>query len=226
VTGQADLLAMLQHGDSAFPSGAVAFSWGLETLCAEGRIAGADDVAAFIAGQLAGRWADFDRPALTAAYAAAGDLGRVAGIDRLLEAQTLSREMREGSRRAGGALLTVHDSMGTTGVHDYRRRVREGAAPGHAAAVQGLVWHGAGVEQEAIGAMAAHAFATGLLGAALRLGRIGHVDGQRILAGLRPLIADILAAPPPPVEAIRSFTPEAEIAVLRHETADARLFAT
>ena len=90
----------------------------------------------------------------------------------------------------------------------------------------GLLWRGAGVEQEAIGAMAAHAFATGLLGAALRLGLIGHVDGQRILAGLRPLVAGILATPPPPVEDICSFTPEAEIAVLRHETADARLFAT
>ena len=226
MTVQADLLAMLQHGDSAFPSGAVAFSWGIETLCAEGRVVGADDVVSFVAGQLAGRWADFGRPALAAAHAAAGDLDRVARIDRLLEAQTLSREMREGSRRAGGALLTVHDGMGTPGANEYRRRVSEGAAPGHAAAVQGLLWRGAGVEQEAIGAMAAHAFATGLLGAALRLGLIGHVDGQRILAGLRPLVAGILATPPPPVEDICSFTPEAEIAVLRHETADARLFAT
>lgn len=220
------LLAALQHGDSAFPSGAVAFSWGLETLCVEGRVAAAGDVGAFVAGQLTGRWANFDRAALAVAYRAAGDLDRVAEIDHLLEAQTLSREMREGSRRVGAALLAVHDGMGTPGACEYRRLVREGAVPGHAAAVQGLLWRGAGVEEDAVGAMSAHAFATGLLGAALRLGLIGHLDGQRILAGLRPLVAEILATPPPPVDEIGSFAPEAEIAVLRHETADARLFAT
>jgi len=31
-------MALLQYGDSFFPSGAVSFSWGLEVLVSEGRL--------------------------------------------------------------------------------------------------------------------------------------------------------------------------------------------
>ena len=37
------LLRALQYGDSAFPSGGFAFSWGLEGLAADGLVANAAD---------------------------------------------------------------------------------------------------------------------------------------------------------------------------------------
>ncbi|HLB81006.1 MAG TPA: urease accessory UreF family protein [Dongiaceae bacterium] len=219
------LLAALQHGDSFFPSGAVAFSWGLETLRADGAVAAADDVQRFIAGQLAGRWATCDRPALLAAHRRAATPDEVAAVDAELEALTLAREMREGSRRAGAALLGVHERLGTPGAVAYRRRVQAGAAPGHLAVVQGLVWQATGLDETAAAAVSAHALCVAQLGAALRLGVIGHVEAQRILASLRPEIRRILAEPPPPVGALRAFTPATDIAVMRHETATVRLFA-
>ena len=63
MSAAADQLALLQHGDSFFPSGAVSFSWGLETLAEDGRVATAADVAAFLEGQLRWRWATCDRGA-------------------------------------------------------------------------------------------------------------------------------------------------------------------
>jgi hypothetical protein len=39
------MLAALQFGDSAFPAGGFAFSWGLEGLLADGLLEDADDVA-------------------------------------------------------------------------------------------------------------------------------------------------------------------------------------
>ncbi len=219
------LLLALQHGDSFFPSGSIAFSWGLETLRAEGVIASAADLQRFATGQLTRRWASCDRPALAAAHAAGGDLDRVREVDRAVEALTLAREMREGSRRGGATLLGVHEALGTPGAAVYRRSVRSGEAPGHLAAVQGLVWRGVDLPQEAAAAISAHGLSIGLLGAALRLGLIGHLEAQRILACLRPVIRRLLARPPAPLRRLAAFAPEAEIAAMRHETASLRLFA-
>ncbi|MBM3518575.1 MAG: urease accessory protein UreF [Alphaproteobacteria bacterium] len=217
------LLAALQHGDSFFPSGAVSFSWGLETLAADGAVRDAADVAGFITGQLRHRWASCDRPALLRAYRAGDDLDAVAALDRELEALALARELREGSRRSGRALLGVHSRLGTPNAAGYRDRVLAGDSPGHAPAVQGLVWHGAGLTADAAAAVSLHAFSAGLLGAALRLGLVNHIEVQHIIAALRPSAAALLAEPEP--ARLMAFSPAADIAMMRHEVQDSRLFA-
>ena len=219
-----DLLTMLQHGDSFFPSGAVSFSWGIESLGADGKISNAEDVARFVAHQLKGRWATSDRLVLHAAHAAAGNLERVLAADSLMEANCLGHEQRTGSRRMGAALLNIHVRLGTARADDYQARVRAGTAPGHVAAVQGLLWQALGLDADAACRMAAHGLAVGLLGAALRLGIIGHVDSQNILAALHATIEDILSAPPPPLNHLHAYAPAADIAMMRHETQDSRLF--
>ena len=221
----AERLALLQHGDSFFPSGAVSFSFGLETLCEDGRIDSAPAVASFLEGQLRARWATCDRGALVAAHRAAPDPAAVARIDTLLEASTLAAELRRGSRRGGRALLKVHTGLGTAGAAAYGALVAGGEVPGHAAAVQGLVWRGAGLDVEAAEALSAHTFATGVLGAALRLGLLGHLGAQRILQDARDLVVRLLREPAPVLDELCTSTPEAEIAVMRHETAATRLFA-
>ena len=221
----AERLALLQHGDSFFPSGAVSFSFGLETLSEEGGIGSAPALASFLEGQLRARWATFDRGALVAAHRAAPDALAVARVDTLLEASTLATELRRGSRRAGRALLKVHAALGTAGAAAYRVLVAAGEAPGHTAAVQGLVWRGAGLDSAAAEALSAHTFATGVLGAAIRLGLLGHIGAQRILQDTRGLVAELLREPAPDLDRLRASTPEAEIAVMRHETAATRLFA-
>jgi urease accessory protein len=218
------LLAMLQHGDSFFPSGAVSFSWGIEALGADGKISKADDVARFVRQQLKGRWATSDRPVLCAAHAAGGDLDSVLTADRLMEANSLAEEQREGSKRMGAALLNIHARLETRGAKDYQTRLRAGKAPGHVTAVQGFLWQALGLDADSACHMAAHGLAVNLLGAALRLGIIGHVDSQRILAGLHATIEDILSAPPAPLHELHAYAPAADIAMMRHETQDSRLF--
>ena len=183
------LLATLQNADSFFPGGGIAFSWGLETLITDRQVRGPEELAAFVAGQLEQRWAVCERPALVAAFRAGGEMDRVGVIDRELEALTLAAELREGSRRAGAALLTVHERIGTAGAADYRAAIRAGGALGHLPVVQGVVWRGAGMDEASAQAASAHTFCVALLGAALRLGTIGHLQGQAILLGLRAAIA-------------------------------------
>jgi urease accessory protein len=91
--------------------------------------------------------------------------------------------------------------------------------------VQGLVWRGIGLDLDVALAVAAHGFCVGLIGAALRLGLIGHVEGQRSLAALRNMIAELLAKPLPRLDEISTFAPACDVAFMRHETQTGRLFA-
>ncbi|MDU1806083.1 MAG: urease accessory UreF family protein, partial [Bradyrhizobium sp.] len=99
-------LALLQLGDSAFPAGGFAFSWGIEGLAADGLLSNRGDLDGVIADHLAQRWASMDRILLRRAWQA-NDIAAIAAADRLAEATTPSAEMRDGSRRAGRALLGV-----------------------------------------------------------------------------------------------------------------------
>jgi urease accessory protein len=178
-----------------------------------------------VSGQLEQRWAVCDRPALVEAFRRADELPRLAALDRELEALMLAEELREGSKRAGASLLSVHERIGTPGAAEYRSAVRAGAALGHLPLVQGALWRGAGMDEAAAQAASAHTFCVALLGAALRLGVIGHLQAQEILLGLREVIAGLLAAPVPALDQMYACTPAAEIAAMRHEVQSGRLFA-
>lgn len=218
-------LAALQFGDSFFPSGAVSFSLGLETSHAEGIVADVAGLEDFLADQVMERWATSERAFLAAAYEACPDWPAVAEIDALQEAMTLPRELREGSRKGGAALLGVHARMETPGASAFRERLRAGSAHGHLAVVQGVVLKGAGLDIARAEAVSLHGHCAMILGAALRLGLIGHLDGQIMLRGLRPRMAALLAQPAPSLDETRSYAPLADVAAARHEEAAVRLFS-
>ena len=219
------LLAMLQYGDSFFPTGSVSFSWGLEGLFASGAVKTAADAEAFVLGQLRSRWAGYDRTALAAAHDAGGDLDAVAEIDTEVELTTLSAEVRSGSTRMGIALLSVFQRLGEPAAQACRMRIAEGKAHGHLPVMQGMLWRAASVPLTDALALSAHTFSTGLAGAAVRLGLITHIDAQRLMTAARAEVARLSEQPLLPIAAINSFAVEAEIAVMRHLTRDQRLFS-
>jgi len=219
------LLGALQYADSFFPSGSIAFSWGLETLRADGEVLAAEQVSQFLEGQLVHRWATFDAPMLVAAMRADGRLDRLADLDDLVEAMTLATELREGSRRAGASLLKVHAGLDTPRAAAYREAIAQRRARGHLSVVQGMLWKATGLSEEACRAVSAHTLCTGIVGAALRLGMIGHLDAQKILLHVRSVLVELLHLPTREVEELYTYTPHAEIAAMRHEIQDSRLFA-
>ncbi len=224
MTDTAGTLSVLQHADSMFPSGAVSFSWGLEALVNRGAVTGRETLAEFMAAQIRGRWAGLDRPAIAHAHAAGADFERLAYLDRLVEAQSLGAEQRTGSTRMGNALLSVHRRLGTPQAADYARMVAQGRAFGHMPVVQGLLWRGLGFSAPQALAMSAHGVCTGLLGAAIRLSIISHLDAQAIHAALLPLIEEVLSSPLFDPDEMHAFIPQIEIASMNHETDDMRLF--
>jgi urease accessory protein len=221
----ADALAVLQFGDSFFPSGAVSFSWGLEGLSISGVVTDADAVRAFVIGQLRARWAEFDRPVVVAAYGARMALDDVASIDHQVEVQTPCAELRLGSRRMGEAMLSVFARLGIGDAAAYRERVKQGDAHGHLPVMQGYLWGRAGLSRRDAVALSAHTFTTGLLGAGIRLGCLSHIEAQQILVEAREEAASLAALPAPPIGELSSYAIEAEIAVMQHANNSLRVFA-
>ncbi|WP_178133933.1 urease accessory protein UreF [Vineibacter terrae] len=218
------LLTALQFGDGQFPGGGFAFSWGLESLVADGRLARAG-FPAFVGGQLQHRWAGFDRILAAHAHAAASDLPRLHALDDLADALMTVDSARVGSRRAGRALLGTHVRLGTPGAAAFRGGVAAGQAHGHLPIVQGVVLAGVGLDRAAALAVSAYTMAQALCTAAIRLGLIGHLDAQRTLADLRPGMARLAAQDSPGLDAISTFVPVSDIAMLRHADQAQRLFS-
>lgn len=220
----ASLLSMLQHADSMFPSGAVSFSWGLEPLFNRHIVTDRDGLSAFLGAHLRFRWAMLDRVILHHAHLAGGDLDHLFRLDRLTEAQSLSAEQRLGSTRMGAALLSVHRKLGTPGAAEYADHVAAGRAFGHIPVIQGLLWRETGLDLHQVTEMSAHGLCTGILGAAIRLSIVGHVHAQQIHADQIPLIREVMATPVCAPEKAHSFIPQIEVASMKHETDDMRLF--
>ena len=218
------VLRSLQHGDSFFPAGAIAMSGGLETLVDERRIDSAHAVENFVTGQLQCRWATMERPIVVAASRTCKNLEVLRDIDTQVEAQTLAAELRLGSMRSGRALLQVHAGLDTNNAEEFRQLIQKDRAIGHNMVVQGLVWGNVGLSENLIEAMSAHTFCVGLLGASLRLGVIGHTNAQAVLGRLHEMISETLKETSIPLEGVSAFSPEQEIAVMRHENSTHRLF--
>ena len=220
-----DLLTILQHSDSAFPSGSFAFSNGIEGLAAMNAPLDRDGLHNVVAIFLRHRWATSDRVAVALAHRADGDFKLISEIDHAVEAATLAEPLRSGSKRNGGALLAAHVRLKTPGVMELRTCIDSGEALGHLPVVQGFVWRARGISEADAIAVSGYSTAAGLITAAVRLGRIGAVEAQAVLAAQLATIAG-LSAPVSPDAEVESFMPWVDAAASRHARAHLRLFAS
>ena len=221
----ATALALLQYGDSAYPAGGFAFSWGVEGLAADGLLVGPEGLDALISSHLAFRWNSMDRVLLRRAFRAT-DLEAAAEVDRYAEAATSSSQMREGSHRAGRALLGVSVRLAGPLSVAYRPMVSADARLGHLPIVQALVYRDAGLDLDAAELLSGWTLVMGLVSAAVRLGIIGHIEAQQRLTAARGILEHLLADQACDDTIPSSFTPLIDIAVSRGPSRHVRMFAT
>jgi len=222
------MLSVLQtiwQADGTFPSGSFAFSYGVEGVVALRSKLDASALAELAATVIRQRWQTCDRVALVRAFRAAADLHAIAAIDLDVEASTFGSTLREGSRRNGGSFLASHARLGDSVALKLREAVLSGACLGHIAVMQGAVWQAMGLDERLAQLASAYGVASGVTAAAVRLGAIGALDGQKVLRGCLPLIDTLVARPVPDDAGLSSFVPFLEIAAARHARADLRLFA-
>jgi urease accessory protein len=221
------LLGLLQLADSSFPSGAFNLSHGLETLVADGAVRTPRDVAELLEVSLLDRLSRADLVILLAVHQAA-DLDEVLELDRRLSTVKLAADDRVASQRVGKRLaIEASQLVDDEVLAMYAAALADGHAPGNAAAAMGLATRAFGVQASDAALGAAWSFASGLCAAAVRLGLMGHRDAQRILREAGPTIRQAVqqATAGDPHE-LRPSSPQLDVALARHETAAAHLFAS
>ncbi len=222
-----EFLTALQLSDSFFPTGMYTLSHGLEAFVQAGLIA-KGNLETLLQDYLENLLGPADGVALSRAHQAIEDrdLRRLMEIDRHLFAMKLVREAREASRRVGKRIVTTACHLTPNGhLEDFRTAIDAGASPGTSAVALGAVAAAFGIGRKEAMLIQLYGFTASLLGAAMRLIRLGHEEAQAILGRLRPQIVRVVQENmEKSLEEMRAFAPLIDIMGMAHERARIRLF--
>ena len=157
-----------------------------------------------------------------------GELATITAIDHLLTALKLPSELRAVSAQVGHRLLDETTAFVSHRLHaDYMAEVTTQGAPGNGAVALGVVTFSFDIPEEPALMVFCHSHTTSVLGAALRLLPMTHVDAQGIQHRLHPLLVDqIQEIRERHWEEMMAFTPELDVAAMGHESDELRMFAS
>jgi urease accessory protein len=205
----------------AFPVGGFAYSHGLETAIASGAVLAPASLAAWI-GDLAERgslWCDAVFFAEAWRAVTAGEAARLDEVAELAEAMAPSRERSLETLSLGVAFLAaIAAGWPTAALASLGGRIAYPVAAGATVAAHAI---------PLAPALAAflNGTVTSLASVAVRLVPLGQSDGLRVLAGLQPrLLAVAAGAAQSSLDDLGSATLASDIASMRHETLEPRLF--
>jgi urease accessory protein len=211
-----DLLTLVQWLSPAFPTGGYAYSHGLEVVMAEGERSGPglraciETVLRFGSGQA-------DAVLLALALRQGTD---IAALDAAARAMAGTKERLSETVEQGAAFARTVAALTGRNLSARVLPVAVGEAAGKAGA-------GLDLPVEEIVALYLHAFAANLVAAATRFAPLGQTEAQGMLASLHPVIASIAAAAvTAELEDIGTSAFGAELAAMRHEELDVRIFKT
>lgn len=212
VPGMLRLLAWLSP---AFPTGAFAYSHGLEWAVETGMIADEagllawlTDVAAFGSGRN-------DTILMRHAHRASRDLGKLTDLADLAYATASGRERQSEALDQGKAFMLA---AAPWGVPDTPERIPYPVAVGAVAGAHG-------VPEDATAAAFLQAFSANLISAAVRLVPLGQTAGLRVLAALEPVVTTIATETKhATLDELGGCAFRSDIAAMRHETLYTRLF--
>jgi len=225
--GASRLVRALQFGDSVFPVGGFSFSAGLETAIQERVVTDAETLQAF-ARTAVEQAALGDGIGLIWAHRAAlaDEIDELVHIDRLVHARKLSSETRVMSVRMGRKFSEIGARiLGVPLLARWCDHIADGATPGCYPVALGINFAAQGLSERDAFAVHQYGVAVMILGAALRLMRVDHVETQRMLYSLN---AEVDAAYESAAEArlddMAGFAPLIEILAAAHVKANVRLF--
>ena len=222
------IVGLLQAGDSFYPTGSYAHSFGLEGLVQEGVVRDRATLREFLFRSVLPALRQAELPLAAQAWQALGgeDWTRVGELCRLSAALKAPREIRTASENIGRqraelvALLRPHPLA-----DEYLRRAAADKWPFAAAVASALEGRVLGAPQAAMLSGVYYASVASLLSAAMKVLRLGQNASQslqtEVLAAAPAVIA---AAETVPFDEIGWFNPWLDIAAARHETADSRMF--
>ncbi|QUS35379.1 urease accessory protein UreF [Falsirhodobacter algicola] len=203
-----DLLRLVQWLSPAFPTGSYAYSHGMEQAITDGAVHDAASAGAWIGDVLrfGAGWSD----AVMLVHAHGG-----ADLRDLARALAPSAERMRETEEQGAAFAATVSALGRD------------VGPQPLPLAVGIAARGLDVPLREVVALYLHAFAANLAACATRFVPLGQTQGQALLQALHPIIADLAArAETAPLGAIASASIAGDLAAMRHETLEVRIFKT
>jgi urease accessory protein len=218
---------LMQLADSFFPSGMFGLSGGLESFVKSGRVKSRNDVLRFIRQQIKFQLVPCDCAVLSAVMGAAkkGEVAGAVAADNRCYSMKLVREVRTASARSGRQMLNclVHMTSDMFAKKFYAR-VEAKESAGTYPACLAVAANALGIPEESALHMMLYSYCASIVGSAVRLGVITHIEGQSILT---QLARDVNSAKPAKnINELWQLTPLAEIMQMQHEQDDLRMFIT
>ena len=218
MTGTAALQKLVTWLSPAFPVGAFAWSAGLETAIADGRVRDAAKLADWIAGALQHGGIRTDAILLAHSHRSFGDNPLLQELADLSLALTASRERWMDTSITGDSYVTATRAWPAETLAALPSPCPYPIAVG---AIAGA--HEIGLKDTLLAWLTASVH--GQVSVAVRLVPLGQSDGLRVMASLEPAIAALAdAAVGAGLAEIGGIAYAADIAQMRHETLEPRIF--
>jgi urease accessory protein len=222
------LLALLQLGDSNFPSGAFSHSFGLETYIQEGTVHNQASLFEWLRIYLEKQLAYTDGLAFRFVFDALekSQTDEIWLLDQKLFVQCMPKESRLANRRIGERLIKMGiDLYSPPFLGEYLKKIQKKEAYGHPAIVFAIICHFLKIDKKQAITTFLYSTISTLVQNGVRGIPLGQTAGQRIMLELQPYLFKAGET----VEYLNTddfgaVAPGIEIAQMRHEQLHVRLF--
>lgn len=225
-------LSIMQLCDSFFPTGMYTMSNGLEALFySKKKVKDANGLRDLIKVYIEYQIGPADCAALgnSYSYAQDSDLLKILEVDEIIFSMKLVREIREATTRSGTQLLRCLSSfiINNEILNKYQEAIKVKQASGVYAVALAVASFALRIPKRKAGLMMLYAFSVSLVGAALRLGMIQHLEGQRIVHELKPsMLNTVNNNIDRPLTGMWQFVPDIDIIQITHERMGSKMFIT
>lgn len=229
---QAEEINMLQLSDSFFPTGMYTTSSGLESLFySKNKIKSPDELKNLITVYLEDQIGPADCTAMGVSYSCieSANVEELIKVDQTIFSMKLIEEIRHASVRSGTQLLRCVNYFlpGNEIIVKFQEAIKENKASGVYPVSLAIASHSLGISKYNCGIMMLYSFTVSIIGAALRLGMIQHLDGQKLIHELKPsMLATVAKNINRPLSSMWQFTPGIDIIQIAHELMPSKMFIT
>lgn len=224
-------LGVMQLSDSFFPTGIFTTSNGLEFLFKEKKIHGTLDLIDLIKINIIQQIGPTDCVALANTIDSANkkNFNKIIDADKLVFAIKSIKEIRNASVRSGVQLIKcVSEFIKDDKILDqYKDGITNQKIHGVFPVAYGICCNSLNIKKEKGMAMMLYGFSVGVIGAALRLGLIQHMESQKIIHSIKPTISKTVRGySNTPLLEMWQFAPQMDLFQMSHEKMDSKMFIT
>ena len=210
-------LAVMQLSDSFFPTGLYATSNGLEFLFSNNEIKGLEDIKNMIKVNIEQQIGPSDCIALSHAFTNAEkkDFKEIIQADEIAFIMKPIKEIRKE--------FVKDDDI----FNEYQKAIKGKKVHGIFPVAFAICCNALQIRKEKSLTMLLYGFTVSVIGAALRLGLIQHLEGQKIIHEIKPIIIQTLKEnSSKSLYDMWQFAPQFDIIQMSHEKMDSKMFIT